>query len=122
MRLTLLNITWDMLNPTGIANSRVIDAIAAAAGVSRNNVVITGIVHGTPGRRRHMMRNSEAEPYVVPFQMVNSNEVNKVRIWATINGSSYLNDALVAALLDPYIVDSFTWTHSHTVIVARDIQ
>ena len=118
LRLTLLNITWDMLDVAGLANSRVIDAIAAAAGVSRDHVAITGIVAGTPARR--MMR--EAEPRFKPTHppLANATDSNTVSIWATVMGASSLDGALAATLLDPYLVDSFSWTHGHSVRVARE--
>jgi hypothetical protein len=106
-----------MLNISGVANSRVIDAIAAAAGVSRSSVVITGIFHGTPGRRRLMLKDTAPHPTLNP--LINSDTVKTVRIWATIHGTSHINDAMVTTLLDPYIVDSFSWIHSHTVRVSK---
>jgi hypothetical protein len=121
LRLTLMNITWDMLDITGLANSRVIDAIASAAGVSKDNVVITGIVHGTTGRGRRLMRDWDAPPHLdLVTPQSKNNEVKTVSIWVTIIGAIGLNDALVATLLDQYFVDSFSWTHGHSVKVARE--
>ena len=112
VRLTLSNITWDMLDANGIANSPIIDAIAAAAGVPRGSVVIDGIVARNPGRRR--MRETAADTEQAPP------DADGISIWATVWGASGLNGALASTLLNPYRVDSLSWTHGHSVRVARE--
>jgi hypothetical protein len=111
VRLTLLNITWDLLNVTNIANSQIIDAIAAAAGVPRANVIINGIV----GAGRRMMHESDFD---LP-EMDSSTDNGITTIQATVWEASSLNDALATTLLDPYLVDSISWTHGHSVRVAK---
>jgi hypothetical protein len=109
VRLTLTNITWDLLNVTNIANSQIIDAIAAAAGVPRKNVVINGVV----GSGRRMMKESDFE------SPDDDSDTEKTTVLATVWGASSLDVAYAATLLDPYLIDSFSWTHDHSVRVAK---
>jgi hypothetical protein len=117
VRLTLSNITWDMLNVDGIANSPIIDAIAAAAGVSRDSVIINGVIAGSSGRRRLTQPSPSPESEDPDPQSVGS---DKVSIWATVLGANSLNHALATALLDPYKPESLSWTHSHSIRVDRN--
>ena len=115
VRVTLSNITWDMLNVAGLASSPVIDAIAAAAGVSRDSVIINGVIAGSSGRR---MMTRIANGIVNPNPFHDSKD--KVSIWATVLGATSLDHALATALLDPYKPESLSWTHSHSIRVDRE--
>jgi hypothetical protein len=115
VRVTLSNITWDMLNIAGLASSPVIDAIAAAAGVSRDSVIINGVIAGSSGRR---MMTRIANGIVNPNPFHDSKD--KVSIWATVLGATSLDHALATALLDPYKPESLSWTHSHSIRVDRE--
>jgi hypothetical protein len=95
VRLTLKNITWDMLNVTGLANSPIIDAIAAAAGVSREQVVIGSIL--SAGRRRL--------------------GEGAVTVLATVWGASRLRSA---ELIGSDLIHSLSWSHRHSMRVARE--
>ena len=105
-----------MLDVNGIANSPIIEAIAAAAGVPKESVIINGIVAVPPGRRMlHPIVQEEK-----PASDAQDNPPDSFDIWATVLGANSLNDALATTLLDPYLIDSLSWTHGHSVRVARE--
>jgi hypothetical protein len=99
-----------MLNISGIYNSPIIDAIAAAAGVPRDSVVINGIVGGS---RRMMRMDDHANDQ-------STDPGDNPTIMATVYGAKTFNNALATTLLDPYLVDSLSWTRGHSVRVARE--
>ena len=120
VRLTLKNITWDMLTLSGIANSPVIDAIAKAAGVPKENVIINGIFTSPSARR--MMRGQFLGDVRQPKDSTppSSAATDPPTIWATILEATTFDDALATTLLDKYPVDSLSWTYGHSVRVARE--
>ena len=95
--LTLHNISWDMLNPVTLSQSSVIDAIAQAAGVSKENVHINGMFSG----RRRLLQ-----------------DLQKHKLFITVKEADTLNLDLAYSLLN---IDShISWEHSHSLHVARE--
>jgi hypothetical protein len=93
--LTLHNISWDMLNPTTLAQSSVIDAIVQAAGVSRENVHINGMFSG-----RRLL------------------DLQKHKLFITVKEAETLDLDMAYSLLS---IDShISWQHSHSLHVARE--
>ena len=93
--LTLHEITWDMKTLVGLSQSAIIDAIAAAAGVPRENVVINPTFSG-----RRLMRLRQRDMFI------------------TVHGADALDVEKVYSNLD---VSHVAWTHSHSVHVAREL-
>jgi len=97
--LTLHNITWDMKTYVGLSQSSIIDAIAQAAGVSRENVIINPMFSG---RRRLFNLNSAR--HVMFITVHGAEKLDVERVYSILNVSSHI-----------------TWAHSHSVHVAREL-
>jgi hypothetical protein len=96
--LTFKNISWEMLNLTAFSHSAVMDAIAAAAGVSSDMVHINGVYTG----RRRLLETAETLSH---------------RMFITVSGAENLNVETAYLLLGE--VDAhITWEHKHTMRVA----
>jgi hypothetical protein len=109
-----------MRNVSGIANSPIIDAIALAAGVPRENVIINGIFAG--GSDRRMMRGQFLGDERHPKESTPQSPAtaDPPTIYATVLDATTFNSALATALLDTYPVKALSWTHGHSLRVARD--
>jgi hypothetical protein len=93
--LTLNSITWDMTTIAGLSQNAIIDAIAQAAGVSRDKVVINSMFSG-----RRLLRLQRREVFV------------------TVYGADTLDTDSVYRQLN---VSHVAWTHRHSVHVAREL-
>jgi hypothetical protein len=93
--LTLNSITWDMTTIAGLSQNAIIDAIAQAAGVSREKVVISSMFSG-----RRLLRLQRREVLV------------------TVHGAEGLDIDSVYRQLN---VSHVAWTHRHSVHVAREL-
>jgi hypothetical protein len=93
--LTLNSITWDMTTIAGLSQNAIIDAIAQAAGVPREKVVISSIFSG-----RRLLRLQRREVHV------------------TVHGAEGLDIDSVYRQLN---VSHVAWTHRHSVHVAREL-
>ena len=99
--LTFKNLSWEMLqvNLTTLSRSAVMDAIAAAAGVSRENVHIHGVF---PGRRRLLAGD--------PADGTNR------KMFITVSGAEGLDVETVYSLLGSMNAH-VAWEHKHTLSV-----
>jgi hypothetical protein len=93
--LTLNSITWDMTTIAGLSRNAIIDAIAQAAGVPREKVVISSMLSG-----RRLLRLLQRE------------------VLMTVHGAEGLDIDSVYRQLN---VSHVSWTHRHSVHVAREL-
>ena len=93
--LTLNSITWDMTTIAGLSQNAIVDAIAQAAGVPREKVVISSIFSG-----RRLLRLQRREVVV------------------TVHGADKLDIDSVYRQLN---VSHVAWTHRPSVHVAREL-
>lgn len=98
--LTLHEITWNMTTIVGLSQSAVVDAIAQAAGVSRDKVVISSVL---PSRRRLL-------------EMLTGR--TKHRIFITVSDTEGLDVQKAYELLG--VKAHIAWEHKHALRVARE--
>lgn len=106
--LTLHNITWEMTTVAGLSQSAVIDAIAQAAGVSRDMVIINSMFHaGSTGGRRLLGKLMGGAG---------------LKMFITVSGAEGLDVSKAYELLGENlpVQAHIAWEHKHVLRVARE--